>query len=129
MRSAGIVLLVGCLSVSAVVVMHAAQDETSDAVFKSEELVVLLARIKQQLDRPATMSLRGLMRLDYYVTVYGRTPQLDVVAHFDLPRNPVPMGPPHHTVMMRALRGNTSYPHPVPLGSNPVAGWAWRMLR
>ena len=133
MRSTLILLLVGCLFLSAGPEVRAAQDEAeiTDTVLESEELVVLLARVKKQLDRTNDSGLRNLLRLDYYITVYGQSPQLEFLATFDMHRSPVPAptGPTEHMEMMRSLRLNTVYPGALPLGSNPVAGWAWRALR
>ena len=130
MRPAAIVLLVGMLSLPGGTTVRAGQnnDDASPAFLEAEELGVLLARVKKKLDRPVARGLRNLLRLDYYVTVYGKAPTLDL-ASFDLHRSPVPPGATYHTEMMRALRLNTVYPGTIPLDANPVAGWAWRALR
>lgn len=131
MRSAVILLFVGCLVLSGGTGARATQDDAATPVLESEDLVVLLARVKKQLERTDDSGLRRLLRLDYYITVYGQSPQLDLIASFDLHNSPVPAptGPIEHMEMMRALRLNTVYPSALPLGSNPVAGWAWRTLR
>ena len=131
MQPAAIVLLVGILSLPGGAIVRAAQnnDAASPAFLETEELAVLIARVKKKLDRPVARGLRDLLRLDYYVTVYGKAPQLELTSSFDLHRSPVPAGATYHTEMMRALRLNTVYPGTVPLGNNPVAGWAWRALR
>ncbi len=131
MRSAAIVLLVGILLLPGAMVARAAQDDAVAPFLESEELAVLLARVKKKLDRPTARGIRELLRLDYYVTVYGTSPQMAMLKGFELHRSPVPspVGPTAHLEMMRSLRLNTVYPGTLPLGANPVAGWAWRALR
>ena len=130
MHSAVLLLLVGCLSLAAGTGVRAGQDDATP-VLESEDLVVLLARVKQQLERTNDRALRNLLRLDYYITVYGKSPQLEYIASFDMHRSPVPdqTVPYEHTEIMRAMRLNTVYPRQVPMGANPVSGWAWRTFR
>ena len=131
MRLAVLLFLVGCLSLAAGAGVCAGQDEAKEAVLESEELAVLLVRVKQQLGRTNDRRLRNLLSLDYYITVYGKSSQLECIASFDMHRSPVPAqtSPYEHREMMRAMRLNTVYPRQVPIDANPVFGWAWRALR
>ena len=50
-----------------------------------------LERIKRQLDRlPPTHTERSVLRLSYYIEVYGRLPETDQVQGFDVHNGPVP---------------------------------------
>lgn len=61
----------------------------------SASLPVSLERIKRRLlDRPAQQT--DLLRLQYYVEVYGKAPKVDLFAGFDLRHGPVPFTAPTH---------------------------------
>ena len=63
----------------------------------SVELAVNLERLKQRLaELPESDEERSLLKLDYYVSVYGRAPEINVLEGFDLHNGPVPFGPPTH---------------------------------
>ena len=120
----GALLIVSCVSVRAF-----AQDATPQApeVLEAEELGVSLARIQRRLDRLPDESDPNTLRLNFYVQVYGRAPELNLFEGFDLHNSPVPYGVPLHNEMMAVMHPNPLYPPAVNL--NTVAGWAWRGLR
>ena len=68
-----------------------------------------------------------VLRLNFYVQVYGRAPELNLLESFDVHNSPIPYGVPLHNEMMAVMHRNPVYPPAVRLG--PVAGWAWRSLR
>ena len=65
----------------------------------AEELPASLERIKRKQAQvgPAQSSL---LRLDYYVEVYGRAPKIDVLQDFDVHSGPVPYGAPTHAGLL-----------------------------
>ena len=84
------------------------------ATLRAQELPVSLERIKRKLTQ-VPPSQEFLLRLDYYVEVYGRTPQLDIFEAFDLHAGPVPFGPPTHSEMIRHVTPEEFRPPVVPL--------------
>ena len=68
----------------------------------AEELPVSLERIKRKLAHlgPAQSSL---LRLDYYVEVYGRAPKIDVLQAFDVHSGPVAYGAPTHAELLSLI--------------------------
>ena len=101
------------------------QDTPEQATLDAEELGVSLARIKQKLERlPDDMEARSLLRLNFYVQVYARTPQLNYFEGFDLHNSPVPYGPPTHEQLLAIMRsGEPRLSGPV-MNLNNVIGWA-----
>tara|TARA_B100000029_G_scaffold101412_2_gene91695 strand:- start:96 stop:467 length:372 start_codon:yes stop_codon:yes gene_type:complete len=91
-----------CVVVSSLVLLTAGvtgiagQERQADPL-PSVELAVNLERMKRRLaDIPASEEERSLLKLDYYVSVYGRAPAINVLEGFDLHNGPVPFGPPTH---------------------------------
>ena len=72
--------------------------EQSDPL-PAEELPASLERIQRKLAQvgPAQSSL---LRLDYYVEVYGRAPKINVLQDFDVHSGPVPYGAPTHAELL-----------------------------
>ncbi len=97
-------------------------------VLEAEELGVSLSRIRRRLDAlPSASEARSLLRLNYYVQVYGRTPPLDLFYDFDIHNSPISYGVPLHNEMLAVMHPNPLYPSSISL--NPIAGWAWKGLR
>ena len=126
MRPVVIVLLSICCA--AVPVAVAAQDDLPEPAVDVEALGVSLERIRTKLARRPDGTL-SLLRVDSYVTVYGGRPRLPQPVRLERFWSPPTIAPTQHREMMRIQRLNTVYPVAVPLGSNPVASWAWRSLR
>ena len=62
-----------------------------------------LDRIRKQLDRvTATGEENDLLRLDYYIDVYGRLPELNIVEGFKLDSGPVRFSVPTTTELLNA---------------------------
>ncbi len=102
-----------------------AQDTSEQATLEAEELGVSLARIKHKLERlPDDMEARSLLRLNYYVQVYARTPQLDYFRGFDLHNSPVPYGPPTHDQLLAVMRSGEPKLTGPAINLNNVVGWA-----
>jgi hypothetical protein len=84
----------------------AAQESTADSgesVLDAVELPVSLERIKRRLDKlPETEESRSLLRLNYYIDVYGRAPKINVFEDFDLHTGPIPYGVPSHYELLSA---------------------------
>ena len=68
------------------------------------ELPVNLQRLKQRLAAlPSRDEDRSLLKLNFYVEVYGRAPEINPLEGFDLHSGPVPYGPPSHATMLRQM--------------------------
>ncbi len=92
-----------------------------------EELPVSLERIKQQLDRlPPTHEERSLLRLSYYVEVYGRLPRIDLVQGFDVHNGPVPFGVPTDAELLAIMSPREFRPAVAKL--NSIIGWTFKSL-
>ena len=75
----------------------AAQQEVDDILLPAVELPVNLERLKRKLAAlPATDEERSILKLDFYVDVYGRSPRLNLLEGFDLHSGPVPFGGATH---------------------------------
>lgn len=98
-----------------------------DVPLPADELPVSRDRIKRQLDRlPPTQQERSLLRLNYYIDVYGRSPRINIVRGFDVYNGPVPYGSPTHGEMLEAMSSREHRPPVVNL--NGVIGWTFRSL-
>lgn len=106
----------------------ASQDGATSDILAAEDLGISLARIQNRLDTlPSDPNARSILRLNYYVQVYGRTPPLDLFLDFDIHNAPIPYGAPVHNELLAVMHSNPLYPSAVSL--NPIAGWAWKSLR
>ncbi len=77
--------------------------ESAEPVLDAVELPVSLERIKRRLDKlPETKEGRSLLRLNYYIDVYGRAPGINVFESFDLHTGPIPYGAPSHYELLSA---------------------------
>jgi len=98
-----------------------------DVPLPADELPVSLDRIKRQLDRlPSAQEKRSLLRLNYYIEVYGRSPGINIVRGFDVYNGPVPYRSPTHSEMLEAMSSREHRPPVVNL--NGVIGWTFRSL-
>jgi hypothetical protein len=94
-RSLVIPLLTVALSAPLFGASPQAQQGEAPEPLPSVELAVNLERMKRRLAvLPAGDDERSLLKLDYYVTVYGRAPRINPLEGFDLHNGPVPFGPP-----------------------------------
>ena len=95
------------------------------APLRAEELPVSLERIKRKLAQ-VPPSREFHLRLDYYIEVYGRAPQLDIFESFDLHNGPVPYGAPTHSDMVQhATPQEFRSPPILSLGSSLSALIGW----
>ncbi len=88
----------------------------------AEELPVSLERIKRKLAQLAPAQ-SSLLRLDYYIEVYGRAPKINVLQAFDVHNGPVPYGAPTHADLLSLILPPESRP---PLLLSPgidIIGW------
>ncbi len=69
----------------------------------AEEQPVSLQRIKRKLAQLAPTQ-SSLLRLDYYIEVYGRAPKINVLQAFDVHNGPVPYGAPTHAELLGLIR-------------------------
>ncbi len=89
----------------------------------AEELPVSLERIKRKLAR-VTPTQSSLLRLDYYVEVYGRAPKIDVLQGFDVHSGPVPYGAPTHADLLSLILPPESHAPPLfLLPGIDIIGW------
>ncbi len=96
--------------------------EQSDPL-PAEELPVSLERIKQKLAQlgPAQSSL---LRLDYYVEVYGRAPEIGVLQAFDVHSGPVAYGAPTRAELLSLILPTESSTPPLLLSPGiDIIGW------
>ena len=124
MRSAGLLLLTVILAMAGATQV-AGQPSGPDQPLESVELPVSLERIRTELDRlPAAKSEQDVLRLSFYVRVYGRAPDINVLEGYDLHNGPVPYGAPTYADM----REFTTPVQTSTLGGQfgRVLGWAWR---
>ena len=64
------------------------------------ELGINFERVKRKLAAlPASDEERSLLELNYYLTVYGRAPGINLLEGFDTLIGPVPFGPPTHAAL------------------------------
>ena len=111
-----------CLLASVSLGTATSQDTTSVSVLNAEKLPVSLERIKRQLNRlPTREDDRNLLRLSYYVKVYGQAPRVSVIRDFDIHDGPVPYGAPTHAEMIAASTPRLY--RTAPAISFPVIGW------
>ena len=93
----------------------------SKEVLSSTELPVLLERIRRKLDRlPSSQEERNLLRLNYYINVYGSPPELDLLKGFDIHHGPVP----YLSTRSELLRVTT--PRHFQPAVATIIGWTWR---
>ena len=105
----------------------AAQGDRGLVPLPAEELPVSLERIKRQLDRlPPTHEKRSLLRLSYYIEVYGRLPRIDLVQGFDVHNGPVPYGAPTHAELLAVMSPRELRPAVATL--NSIIGWTFKSL-
>ena len=121
------VALVLALSMVTAGAKTARKTATEDTVLNAVELPISLERIRRKLDRlPASDEERNLLRLDYYIEVYGHAPDLNVLDGFDIHNGPVPYGSSHWDIL--AVTTPRHFKSPVAnIGS--VIGWtSWKDL-
>ena len=81
----------------------------------------------RQLDRlPPTHEERRLLRLSYYIEVYGRLPRIDLLQGFDVHNGPVPYGPPTHAELLAFMSPRELRPAVAKL--NSIIGWTFKSL-
>lgn len=118
-----LVLTLGMVTAGATTARKAA---TEDTVLNAVELPVSLERIRRKLDRlPASDEERNLLRLDYYIEVYGRAPALNALDGFDIHNGPVPYGSSHRDIL--SVTTPRHFKSPVANIGN-VIGWTWKDL-
>lgn len=123
MRAVGVLLVVVALSGAAP--LSAQEPESEAPPLDAVELPVSLERIRSELDRlPPAKSEQDVLRLNFYVRVYGRAPDVDILEGYDLHNGPVPYGTPTHADM-RELISPVQTSTPGRQFGN-VLGWAWR---
>ena len=124
MRTAGVLLTVITLGVSGATTVQS-QTSASDEPLEAVDLPVSLERIRNQLERlPVAQSEQDVLRLNFYVRVYGRAPDVELFEGYDLHNGPVPYGTPTHADM-RELISPVQVSTPGRQFGN-VIGWAWR---
>ena len=102
-----------------------AQEPSVAPLLNAEDLPVSLERIKRQLDRlPVGDDERNMLRLSYYVEVYGRAPRINVIRNFDIHNGPVPYGAPTNADLL-AVTTPPEFRTPAVI-SFPVFGWTWK---
>ena len=81
-----------------------AQEATDESTAETEALGVSFDRIKYKLDAlPERDEVSALLRLDFYVEVYGQAPEIDYFQDFDLENSPIADGVPMTDELMKAM--------------------------
>ena len=107
-----------------------AQEATDDKPFEAEALGVSFDRIKYKLDRlPQRDELSSLLRLDFYVEVYARAPQIDYFQGFDLQHSPIAGGVPMNGEMLEVMRSGEPPLVPAAINLNNVLDWFRKLSR
>ncbi len=89
----------------------------------AEDLPVSLERITRKLAQ-VEPSQSSVLRLDYYVEVYGRAPRIDVFQAFDVHSGPVPYGAPTHAELLSLILPPESHAPPlILLPGIDIIGW------
>ena len=98
--------------------------EVDKALLPAVELPVNLERLKRKLAAlPATDEERSILKLNFYIEVYGRSPRLNLLQGFDIHTGPVPFGGVTHTEL-RDLWTPQEFSTP-PVVSIPL-GWLFK---
>lgn len=112
------VLLLGVLTP----VPGRAQQVAEPAPLPSVELPVNLERLKRKLAAlPASDDERSLLRLAFYLDVYGRAPRLNPLDGFDIHTGPIPFGSPSQADL-RSVGTPAAFRAPV-ADLTKVLGW------
>lgn len=95
-----IVYLLAVVLLGPLVPAEAAAQKVNDAPLPAVELPVNLQRLKRKLAAlPATDAERSILKLNFYLEVYGRAPRINPLDGFDIHTGPVPIGGPSHADM------------------------------
>ena len=93
--------LVTALVVSPLLAPTYGQNTVPQPPLPAVELPVNLERLKRRLAAlPSSEDERTLLKLNFYVDVYGRAPRIDPLEGFDIHTGLVPHGSPSHADMM-----------------------------
>ena len=104
-----------------------AQSASETVGLEATELPVSLERMRRKLDRlPTSEEARLVLRLNYYIDVYGRAPGINVLDGFDVHNGPVPYFSTH-AEFMSVMTPREFQPTVANLGN--VLGWAWEQLK
>ena len=113
MTQRAIVSLLSMLLLSPLALVQAAPQDDDGAALPVMKMPVNIERVKRTLAAlPDTNAGRSLLKLNYYLEVYARAPQLNLLQGFDLDTGPVPFGGPSHADM-RALWTPEEFSAPV----------------
>ena len=117
--------LLTLLLLSTLASVDTAAQEINGAPLPAVELPVNLERVKQKLAAlPATDEERSLLKLNFYVEVYGSAPRINLLEGFNLHTGPVPFGGPSHADLRNLWTPEEFRAHAVDLAS--VLGWILR---
>lgn len=99
----GIVLTL--ILVGGVSMVGAAQEATDQTPADADSLGVSFDRIKYKLDKlPDKDEVSELLRLDFYVDVFARAPEIDYFQDFDLQNSPISDGVPMDNELLDVMR-------------------------
>ena len=88
-----IVSLLTVLLLGSLAPVGAVPQEVEDVVLPAVELPVNLERLKRKLAAlPPSDEDRSILKLNFYIEVYGRSPRLNLLQGFDIHTGPVPFG-------------------------------------
>ena len=78
------------------------QEAGPPAPLPAVELPINLERVKRRLEvLPSIEEARSRLKIEFYVNVYARAPEIDPLEGFDIHTGLVPFGSPSHADMMR----------------------------
>ena len=118
--------MLAVLLLSPIAPLHAVAQDVHDArPLPAVELPVNLERLKRKLAAlPATDAERSLLKLNFYIEVYGRATRVNPLQGFDIHTGPVPFGGPDHAGL-RDLWTPEEFSAPV-ADLTSVLGWISR---
>lgn len=85
---------------------------------KAEDLPISITRIQQKLVQlPRSTEYTHGLKLEYYIEVIGKAPQVDFFSNFNVKSGPVPFTPPTHQDFLNAVTPQEFRTPPVDLSA------------
>ena len=101
-----------------------AQETVDESPAETEALGVSFDRIKYKLDSlPERDEVSSLLRLDFYVEVYAKAPEIDYFQGFDLQNSPVADGVPMADELLQTMRAGEPPLVPPAINLNNLLNW------
>ena len=120
----GIVLTLALVAGATATATATAQETVDESSAETEALGVSFDRIKYKLDSlPERDEVSSLLRLDFYVEVYAKAPEIDYFQGFDLQNSPVADGIPMADELLQTMRAGEPPLVPPAINLNNLLNW------